>query len=126
MIGNQDTSCNYTDFCSDFDAYKLSQMLRENQPFDGSNPHLLSEAIERYYTQYRDLFTRRFTWIFEELNCQELRDDVGGFGKKILEEMTRDPIEGIVLIKNKGGIDDVEVIADCCLSFACYIYTMIH
>ena len=125
-IGKHGLSCSYTDFCSDFDAYKISKMLQEDSEANSSNRHYLSETIEKYYTKYDDLFTRRFTWIFEELDCQELRDDYMGFAKKVVDEMAKDPDDFALINIFKGRWPKTEIIGYCCASFACYIYTMIH
>ena len=127
-IGKHGLSCSYTDFCSDFDAYKISKMLQEDSEANSSNRHYLSETIEKYYTKYDDLFTRRFTWIFEELDCLDLQNDVEAFAQKIEEKMATPPFDQLIIfIKgNTSLISRPQIIADCCVSFACYIYTMIH
>ena len=99
---------------------------QEDSEANSSNRHYLSETIEKYYTKYDDLFTRRFTWIFEELDCQELRDDYMGFAKKVVDEMAKDPDDFALINIFKGHWPKTEIIGYCCASFACYIYTMIH
>ena len=115
-----DSRCNYSDFCSDFDAYKLQQRTHEllNQ---AENIHPLSDAMQWYYSN--GLHKRRFQWILEELNCTL---SIYNLNQAIFNAMTgadeRVPKYG--LLASKGGDPSDEVIAACCKSLARYIYSM--
>lgn len=123
-IGKESLSCNYTDFCSDFDAYKIAQYLKEeyaNSTEETWNFHLLSDALTWYYGgQHRS----RFQWIVEELDCQPT---TGALNAKIHDKMNgaleRMPVLG--LLASKGKEPSREVNAACCNAFANYIHTMI-
>lgn len=121
-IGKESLRCNYTDFCCDFDAYKISRYLLEeyeNSTEETWNFHLFSDALMWYYSgQHRN----RFLWICEELNCQPT---LGALNAKIYEAMNG-LSEKLGLLILKGGRPTDEVSAACCDSFANYIYTMIN
>lgn len=121
-IGKESLRCNYTDFCCDFDAYKISRYLLEeyeNSTEETWNFHLFSDALMWYYSgQHRN----RFLWICEELNCQPT---LGALNAKIYEAMNG-LSEKLGLLILKGGRPTDEVNAACCDSFANYIYTMIN
>lgn len=121
-IGKATLSCNYSDFCSDFDAYKISQILKKEFKESTSetwNFHLLSDTIEWYYTS---LYRNRFKWIGEELNCPL---SLGSLNNSIYKKMTGYN-EKKVLLKGKGKSPTDEIIELCCDSFANYIYAMLN
>lgn len=135
-IGNENSSCNYTDFCSDFDAYKISQMLqqeyaaaeKESEP----NFHILSDVIQRYYTQTTNLFKQRFYWILEELGCSGSSVELINFAlqtkmteKYLILGISPTPID-VILMFTKGDNPSEEVKGCCYKAFASYIYTMLH
>lgn len=120
-IGKETLRCNYTDFCCDFDAYKISRYLiseYKNSTEATWNFHLFSDALTWYYSgQYNN----RFSWICEELDCQPT---IGSLDNKIYKFMTG--IDEKVLLISKGNSPSGEVIKACCNSFANYIYTMVN
>lgn len=121
-IGKETLTCNYTDFCCDFDGYKISQLLKaeyENSTEETWNFHLLSDTLTQYYSgQHRE----RFKWIGEELNCPL---SLGNLNEKIYSAMNG-ALEKIGLLSIKGDNPSPEVNSACCNSFANYIYTMIN
>lgn len=120
-IGKETLRCNYTDFCCDFDAYKISQYLiseYKNSTEETWNFHLLSDALTWYYSEK---YNNRFLWICEELNCQPT---IGALDNKIHKAMTG--LDEKVLLASKGNNPSSEVTKACCNSFANYIYTMIN
>ena len=125
-IGNEGSTCNYTDFCSDFDAYKIAQKILEyyeNAPHTGWNIHIVSDTIQWYYTTYANtLYTKRFEWITEELNCYPTFESLTA---AIYKTMNND-LEELGLLKLLAGNPTDEVNIACCRAFAHYIYTMIH
>ena len=122
-IGKEILQCNYTDFCSDFDAYKISLYIREeirNSTIETWNFHLFSDALMWYYSN--EHYRNRFNWICEELNCVPT---VGALNAKIYEAMNGILEKGFLLIlKGKRPTDEVNTA--CCDSFANYIYTMVN
>lgn len=125
-IGNESLTCNYTDFCSDFDAYKIAQKILEyyeNAPHTGWNIHIVSDTIQWYYTTYANtLYTKRFEWITEELNCDPTFESLTA---AIYKTMNSD-LEELGLLKLLAGDPTDKVNIACCRAFAHYIYTMIH
>ena len=124
-IGDKDSSCNYTDFCCDFDAYKMSRYIEEATKVGASqeyNIHLFSDTLKWYY-QTEKLHRKRFNWIFDELGCsfdtlrQSIFDKMNGF-----EEW----LPGVGLLALKGNNPSVEVHVSCCYAFSQYISKMIQ
>lgn len=122
-IGKDNLSCNYSDFCCDFDAYKISRYLLEeyeNSSEETWNFHLFSDSLTWYYSE--GIYSNRFLWISEELNCQPT---LGALNAKIYEFINGIQ-EHLFLLSSKGNGPTNEVISACCNSFANYIYTMIN
>ncbi len=125
-IGNEELSCNYTDFCSDFDAYKVSRILKEEYANMGSvdtwDYHLLSQALQWYYTYYKEvLFTKRFQWVVEELCCAPTLSSINDTVYEWMQGFWARPI----LVGLKGENPGEAVVEACCIAFANYVYTMI-
>lgn len=124
-IGKQNLRCNYVDFCCDFDAYKISQKIKERYEQENSNFHLLSESIDWYYTHYTALYNSRFKWILEELDCSS---SLNSLKKAIKEKMNEKGKWTLIsfgtVVDRKGGTATKEIADLCCDSFANYIYTM--
>ena len=119
-IGNENSSCNYTDFCCDFDSYKIGTLILEAcQPGsqDEYNVHLLSDVLKRYYVE-QQLFRNRFKWLEEELDVHPLH--------LILEVETAmgGSFDGKLLVDIKGEGPTPEVNKACCESFCAYVLTM--
>ena len=127
-IGKEGLRCNYTDFCSDFDAYKISRVLKEKfeQEKEAHNIHLLSETLDWYYSNYgKTLYSQRFKWILEELECGESLDNLKKEIKNKMNEKGGLKLVDITTVaERKGGSPTEEVFNLCCDSFANYIYTM--
>ena len=127
-------SCNYTDFCSDFDAYKIAQMLREEYETAEKEGqvahHIFSDVLKRYYTQTPDLYHQRFFWPLEELNCSgnllELKSSIQDKMYQTVQIIEIDGEDYVNVMQLKGGNPSAQVISDCCEALACYIYTMLH
>ncbi|HBN28882.1 MAG TPA: hypothetical protein DEF85_07645 [Clostridiaceae bacterium] len=124
-VGKATLLCNYTDFCTDFDAYKISCYIEEeikNSTAETLNFHLLSDALMWYYSsgQYRN----RFVWFFNELGL-ETQTTLGTLKAEIYERMNG-AREKAILLPLKGNTPTQEVNAACCDSFANYIYKMIN
>lgn len=123
-IGKEILACNYTDFCCDFDAYRMSKYLEvefaKNE--DEWSFHLLSEALTWYY-QTSGAFRSRFTWIGDELNCPL---EIGNLDSKIHTAMNGDleRLKPFGLLAMMAGNSTDEVNQACCNSFANYIYAM--
>ena len=125
-IGNEETSCNYTDFCCDFDAYKLSKKIQETcDSLDATgkeNYHVLSDSLYWYYTHYANLlFTKRFQWIVEELNCSPTMESI----RSTVFEWLSGKSEKAILLPRLADSPAESIVKNCCNAFANYIYTMI-
>ena len=119
-IGNENSQCNYTDFCCDFDSYKIGTLVLEAcQPGsqDEYNIHLLSDILKQYY-QEKKLFRNRFQWIEEELDVHPLHVMME------VELAMGESFDGKLLVDIKGGSPTPEVNKACCKSFSLYIITM--
>lgn len=133
-IGNAESNCNYCDLCSDFDAYKIAQLLKEkptNSTEETANFHLLSDTLQQFYTEHTKLYSERFNWISEELGCS---NTVGSLSQTINRKMHLVILIGkpyyeytkeVTILGQKGGNPSVEVVDACCDSFANYICTML-
>ncbi|WP_069988759.1 C39 family peptidase [Massilioclostridium coli] len=125
IIGNEDSSCNYSDFCSDFDAYKISTKIKESYGTSNWNFHIFSDIIQSYYTNYYPLFSNRFKWITEELNCST---DLNSLKDAIYSAMNgldeRAPLFGLLVLKANNPSDKVN--KACCNSFSNYIYSILN
>ena len=121
-IGKEGLSCNYTDFCSDFDAYKISEILKKSYSSAGWNINILSDTLQWYYTSYYNLYKDRFKWITEELNCST---DLNSLKNTIYSTMNG-TLEQNGLLIMKGKNPSSEVNRYCCNAFANYIYSMLN
>lgn len=119
-IGKVGLECNYSDFCSDFDAFKIQAKIKEMDK-EGENYHLLSDALTWYYGN--GLHNDRFKWITEELNCTL---SLGSLNEAVYKAMNglmeKAPIVGLLALKGDGPSEEVNKAA--CNSFANYIYSM--
>ncbi len=125
-IGNENLSCNYTDFCCDFDAYKISKKIHEKynsiEATGTENYHVLSDSLYWYYTFYANLlFTKRFQWIVEELNCLPTMESI----RDTVFEWMSGMDEKLILLLGLGSTLDEALVKKCCIAFANYVYTMI-
>lgn len=109
--------CNYSDFCSDFDAYKVQEIVKSMLNQTG-NYHILSEAMHRYYDT--GMYANRFRWIADELNCSCSYDDLRN---AIYKKMNgADEKVGLLVLKGKSPSPEVNTL--CCNALAKYIYSM--
>lgn len=130
-IGKATLSCSYSDLCSDFDAYKIAQILEEvykNSTEETFNFHLLSDTLQSFYTSHPNLYTERFHWILEELGCS---NNVGALKSAVKDKMNTKVLGignfGLVSVMDlKGGSPSSEVVEMCCDSFANYICKMLE
>lgn len=130
-IGNTEKRCNYCDLCSDFDAYKIAQLLTEkaaNGTEETVNFHLLSSTLQQFYTEHTKLYSERFNWISEELGCS---NTVGSLSQAINDKMHTKVVGignlGFVTVMDlKGDSPSSDVIDVCCDSFANYICKMLE
>ncbi|MGN0572186.1 MAG: C39 family peptidase [Candidatus Fimenecus sp.] len=112
------SNCNYSDLCSDFDAYKL-QIKAHDLLKQDSNFHPLSDAMNWYYSN--GLHKKRFQWITEELACERTIKDL----RIAIATKMKFSLLGQTVIDIKGNNPSEEVVQLCCNAFAKYIYTMI-
>lgn len=115
-IGKNTLTCNYSDFCCDFDAYAIQKKIRSYT--DETDYHRFSKALSWYYTAE---YAKRFEQIFDEIGCSKT---LGGLKAAVYDKMTGvDEKVGLLLLKADNPSD--EVIQVCCSSFANYVYSMI-
>lgn len=115
-IGKNTLTCNYSDFCCDFDAYAIQKKIRSYT--DETDYHRFSKALSWYYTAE---YAKRFEQIFDEIGCSKT---LGGLKAAVYDKMTGvDEKVGLLLLKGDNPSD--EVIQACCSSFANYVYSMI-
>lgn len=116
-IGKDTLNCNYRDFCSDFDAYKLQKKIRELE--NSSEVFLLSTALQWYYqAEYK----KRFLAIYEELDCSSISLDTLEYAIRL--KMNTKSVAGLTVADIKGDSPSNEVFLLCCESFAQYIRSM--
>ena len=120
-IGAEDSDCNYSDLCCDFDAYMIGFLLffaaqpgTENE----YNIHLFSDVLKRYYVDEK-MFRDRYKWIDKELGYEPMGDLLF----KINHHMNSST-SGQALTAILGKSPSEEVNKACCQSFCNYIYTM--
>ena len=111
--------CNYTDFCCDFDAYKIQEYMKKSTEY--RNMHLLSESINWYYNVEKH-HIRRYRWVLEELECTA--PNLGDVYQKVFDKMTGS-LEQAGLLTTLGNSPSDDVIRACCSSFANYIKRML-
>lgn len=121
-IGAKDSPCNYNDFCTDFDAFKIQKKIHELLS-QSTDLHILSTTMQWYYGN--KFFESRFLWIAEELGCSL---SFAELARTIFIEMTGkdEELVGVGLLAQKAGGATGKTIWNCCSSFAKYIYTMTH
>ncbi len=116
-IGSETSSCNYSDLCSDFDAYALAQQV---QSIVTDPTHPFSAAISWYYGL---MISTRFQQIFTELDCEK---SFQALYTSVLTSMTGTeesiPVEG--LLASKAGNPTTDVIQASCYAFVSYIMSM--
>ncbi|HCB99669.1 MAG TPA: hypothetical protein DEP42_00360, partial [Ruminococcaceae bacterium] len=116
-IGAEDSSCNYSDLCSDFDAYALVQRIKTNT----DQGHPFSEAVSWYYGSQ---VSTRFQQIFTELNCAKNLPDLH---LSIFSNMSLGMLENVPkygLLASKAGNPTMAVQYASCYSLAEYIMSM--
>ena len=116
-IGDAASKCNYSDFCSDFDAYKVQEIVGSMLNQTG-NYHVLSEAMHQYYDT--GMYVNRFQWIAEELNCSCSYNDL----RNAIYKKMNGVDENVGLLVLKGKSPSQEVNALCCNALAKYIYSI--
>ncbi|WP_148411094.1 hypothetical protein [Murimonas intestini] len=120
-IGNVASRCNFSDFCCDFDAIKIAQLIsemesdknRSNQSVTGTE---FADILETYYN---GLYLDRFKYIFSDLECS-YDDDLEVILRSVYSKMNGID-ETLVLLPSFGGNPDSQVNMDCCLAFAHYL-----
>jgi len=116
-IGKDTLNCNYRDFCSDFDAYKLQKKIKELK--NSSETLLLSSALTWYYQAE---YQKRFSAIYEELGCSSISLNILEYAIRL--KMHTKSVAGLTVADIKGGSPSDEIFMLCCESFAQYIRTM--
>lgn len=119
VIGNEKYRCNFSDFCCDFDAIKIAQIVDENNDKLSSeevNGHEFGEIMEQYYTK---LYQNRFAYVYSDLDCS-IATDLETLYNVVYTKMTGIE-ERAGLLTLYGKIPEEQVIRACCYSFAQYI-----
>lgn len=123
-IGSVDSSCNYSDFCADFDGFRVQLKIKELSEEMEENYHLLSDALNWYYGNA--LYRSRFKWICDELDCSQ---SLSSMNRAINNKMNTKAFGvggfGFLTVATiKGGNPSQEVYDLCCESLAKYIFSM--
>lgn len=107
-IGNVASRCNFCDFCCDFDAIKIAQLIsemesdknRSNQSVTGTE---FADILETYYN---GLYLDRFKYIFSDLECSY--DDLEVILRSVYSKMNGID-ETLVLLPSFGRNPDSQV-----------------
>ncbi|MBS7008648.1 trypsin-like serine peptidase [Anaerostipes sp.] len=123
LIGADDSisPCNFSDFCADFDAIKVSELVTQMEReqilhSEQATGHELANILEEYYT---GIYKNRFQFIFMDLQCS-LSSGVQQISDAIYEKMTGAD-EELGLLTTFGNNPSEQVIQDCCNALANYI-----
>lgn len=108
-IGNQNSSCNYSDICCDLDAIGIIGLLSNEYA-----PHEFSRAIRLYYETY---LHSRYYHIFYELDCEQNRLSLTN---ALIKRMS----DNKILLTRKGNSPSEEIIEAACKSYANYIFAL--
>ncbi|MDD4370945.1 MAG: hypothetical protein PHD56_07725 [Anaerostipes sp.] len=114
-IGNIKSSCNFNDFCCDFDAIKLAKLVAEKEVVTMTGLEF-REIIEDYYTNF---YQNRFQYILEELGFTKDVDELELY-KTVLSKMTGVE-ERLIMLVFLAKNPTEQVIQSCCEAFAKYI-----
>lgn len=112
IIGNENSSCKYSDLCTDIDGYKIAKYIRENEQ---SSSHSLSEAMTWYYSNYANI---RFNFYPDDIGCEKT---LGDLEAKIYDRM-HGLFEKYVLLAKKAGDSTDEMQHACCKALANFIF----
>lgn len=113
------SKCNFSDFCCDFDAIKISQLITKNEKdptFKCETGKEFGELLETYYS---DFYKDRFTYIFSDLDCA-VDAHIDTVTSTIYTKMTGAD-EQTVLLTKFGESPSDEVVQNSCRAFAQYI-----
>lgn len=111
VIENEAYSCNYSDMCSDFDAYAIFLLQT-----DFMAPHELTKALSLYYYEGA---LYRFDQIIRELQCEK---NIESLSTSIINKIIQDKD---ILMSLKANKPTDEVITASCNSFSKYIISML-
>ena len=121
-VGAHASSCNYSDFCSDIDAYVIGKKLLA---VTGTNHHALSETMTWYYSS---MSAQRFEQFIEAIDEGA---NLSNLASKTLARMKQGRVGDAFTVIGLLG-KDVEgeapsdaVVSACCESLANYIGSMI-
>lgn len=114
IIGNETSSCNYSDLCTDIDSYKIAKYIKENGQ---SSSHSLSEALTWYYTNYANI---RFNFYPDDIGCEKTLSDL----ESKLDSRMHGNLETFPngLLSQKAGNSTPEMQLACCKSLAKFIF----
>lgn len=120
-IGAEKSPCNFSDFCSDFDAIKITLMLDElidsrvDTEYKANGAEFV-DLLENYYTNH---FQYRFAYVCSDLKCN-LDVDLETLNYLIYNKMIGVD-EGIGLLPTFGKSPTAPVIEACSRALAQYI-----
>lgn len=119
VIGNPNFNCNFSDFCSDFDALKISEIIKQNildDIYKTTPGYELADTLETYYT---DLYQDRFQYVFSDLG-RTVDSAPETVFNAVYTKMTG-PEEKLGLLSTFGKSPSDLVITACCHAFTKYI-----
>ena len=120
-IGDVTSSCNFSDFCSDFDAIKIAQLITDmetDENIDIFEPTGL-EFANILKTYYAGPYLDRFKHVFSDLECN-YNDDFETIFRAIYLKMNGAD-ETFLLLPLFGKNPSSQVNIDCCKAFAHYL-----
>lgn len=120
-IGSVTSRCNFSDFCCDFDAIKIAQMVSDMEEEEnlGKIEATGSEFADILETYYAGPYLNRFKYIFSDLEC-DCDADLDTIFRKIYSKMNGAD-ETLVLLPTFGNNPSSQVNIDCCQAFANYL-----
>ncbi len=114
IIGNETSSCNYSDLCTDIDAYKIAKYIKENGQ-SSFNP--LSEALTWYYTNCANI---RFNFYPDDIGCEKALDDLGSKLDSRMHGTFEKLPDGLLSQKARSSTPEMQLA--CCKSLAKFIF----
>ena len=123
IIGDDDSECNFGDFCCDADAIKISELIKEQ----AQNQHPLSLAMELYYEQHASF---RFVHFLDDLGCGS--QTLSSISNAVRTKMNMSPGVAAFQMAGASNLYNGTVLSEgimqklwdaACDAFAYYVYT---
>jgi peptidoglycan hydrolase-like protein with peptidoglycan-binding domain len=115
-IGIASGYCNYSDMCTDADAMKIAQLVK-NASIESI--HAFSDTIATYYS---GLHKNRFSYYLEDIDSNFI---LGNLKNRIWTKMNNFFSKSVLIRALAGDISD-EIKRACCYAFANYLHKELH